>query len=172
VKLVTSIPATVARLGDLVERDVTSDLEIHQESILTLPPIPHEVVAPGTNAAIQRTSFAIDRFVRLINPDPLFSETFVFFGRGLWKLNFTFSHRANFEPVVRDDCSRLSLVNAALGVNVALMLPVESGSAMISGEHTFSLPVDGYSLELFVGAPLGAGGLQRVGVCVVGSKLL
>jgi len=95
--LLSSFPSVLAKIGDLVERDVVSNVEVHQEALFPLLKFHHPLrvgIAPSTNllvvsaslsAQVQQAALAAQQFVDLAVLD-----------RGVWDIVMRTQYTANF----------------------------------------------------------------------------
>jgi len=174
-KFVTDLPALAAKLGDLVEREVTSDLALEQIAFFAMPPLPLERNHPGPTVIVQRSSFIVDFFIHLLNPAAQQSQVMCTLGRGLWELDVHLAFASTFTADVQTELTLVRFVRNA-GDAGRIIGCGGIGGVMVSRDVTRKLIVaevdDLTQIEFFMPAPPAAGN-QSSGFCsIIGSKLL
>jgi len=97
-KLLSALPSLVAKIGDLVQRDVTSDIEIHQEAVFPL------LLMPGVKrpfSAFGLTTILTDStmFRSILSKGASLPSTvtdYLTLGKGVWDLDFVVQYTATF----------------------------------------------------------------------------
>lgn len=97
-RLLTSLPAILGRISDLVDRDVTSDLTVEQTSLMQLPPIPFPYRAFSAQNPIETTHALGFNFTQAASSAAGLNNGAAL-AKGLWHLEFSINFRVNF---VRD----------------------------------------------------------------------
>lgn len=113
-KIVSGTPSALARCHDVVDRNITSNLEVAQETIWALPAIPQILVLDSNTPAARRTSFATSTGDSRNNQ----AANVVFtmaqpLARGLWRIYASGSYTANY------------LVSGGAGLAIELSSPTE-----------------------------------------------
>ncbi|MGH7197996.1 MAG: hypothetical protein ACREH5_04555 [Candidatus Omnitrophota bacterium] len=172
-KITTDIPSQAASAFEIVDRDVTSTVDIHQDALYPVPLLPAELIAPGFAGARQRSSVAVDQYARIINPGAQVANTFISLGRGLWRITGRYSYASNFAGILRLAGGSLAIVNAAKGQNVMVFNAI-AAVGIQTGDFSFDLLADdeNYNLDFFLGAPPAVGNDHQLAIAVVASKYL
>lgn len=130
--LITSIPALIAKISNLVERSVSSNIEVYQEALFPLPPVPEAFRGRDYSTVNPINTSSSEPENGTIAQSTLQSASFVNsgnFARGLWRLSFNINVRTDFArdsalfalaltPQTGLDNTRLIWMNMARGVNV------------------------------------------------------
>lgn len=176
-KIVSNLLSQLGKATDVQLRDITSNLDIAQETILILPEIPgpNDYWGPPTAAQV-RTSFGISRADLLTNGAAL-TFTFCLLTRGLWKFNISGSYNPGAVPVsfVATAGMTVNLRSPApnnVDVPLVWILPDASAITKVFDRTMYVLLTeDGWQLN----AGLGAAAVAQThgyGISILGSKFL
>lgn len=167
-KVVTTRPSDIARSVDIVDRDIGSNLEILQETVFPLPPIPAplDLLAFGTGVVVSR-SFATHYYK--YSENTITSSSNLNLGKGLWRITGNISYSSNFVGVAIDSGFRLQIGN---------FIPVAFFDLVnIQPDGTLHTRVLAFDFDLLIdrdnfviSAYMGAAGLAQYHVASLGMR--
>ena len=143
IQLLTPLPSTIAKLGDLIERDVTSDIEINQEALFPLETIPFPIQTMVRQVTGSYSgSFLLDRFEQITNAAALTGSPVFTLQKGLWIVDIRYSFWCNYSDITLsgfqlglvqpdgqfawfvDERPRLQSVSASVRLKLSVLAPL------------------------------------------------
>ena len=169
-EIVTNALSELAKTGDVNHRNITSTIDIGQETIFQLPPVPRELRHQTSNVVTQRSSFLADDGAAVANAAAL-TTTVTVFGRGLWRIIISYNYLSNYVGNVGTNEFTLFLVDPRLQQN--FLLGLNAGNRQTDGIKTYDmlLTEDGWSL-VSVLAVNGAAQAHGYTLSIMGQKYM
>lgn len=95
-KIVTNILSSLASAVDVVDRDITSNVDVQQQALFPMIAIPHENIDVAGPVVVQRKSFRTTFAQQNTNVGAGTSSKLLLLGRGLWRLKLSLSIFTNY----------------------------------------------------------------------------
>lgn len=97
-RILSSLPAQLAKIQDLIDRDVTSDLTIHQESLIQLPIVPAALRTWSAAGQTISGSAIVTFNARVANAAQVITQVVVLV-KGIWRIRMAVQYFANYVSI-------------------------------------------------------------------------
>jgi len=152
-KLLTGQPAVLAKISDLVDRDVESTVEVHQEALfpLGLMPSPLRVAVAFGATVVQAESCCFTVFQQVTNAGAAAVSTLFLLKRGLWRLRFDVFYTCSVLDFAGTGTRGILIVQpGSQVVELYATLPIV-GTQVLHVERLITLDDDRTTLEIRLG---------------------
>lgn len=177
-KLLSSIPSLIASGTDIVDRDVTGNVEIEQTALLQLPVVPMKhsmfLTSNGAVQGLQSSSFIYPLQVTQSGVNGGLAAQILRLDRGLWELNLYGNYLSNGFVVVNNAPADGFSITIGDGVQTTRILTFQKNGLAVgipfNIKRTFL--VNGFfSIVASVGGT-AVGEIALVDCVIVGNRLL
>lgn len=147
-KVISHRPALLSRLGDLVERNVTSDLEILQTSPFPLIPFPSGFKDTPNLGSLLTESVQFKRIVNVANAAQDLTNLFIL-SKGIWRISWALQYFANYTALTNDGFALYLVTPAGNSYSLVEMRPT-SQNVQVDGDRVISLENDTTIIRYFL----------------------
>ena len=150
-KLLSSLPALIAKITDLVDRTVTSDIEVRQEAFFPLLDLPHTLRTTPLSANVLNASGIITTEATVSNGGA-FSITLCGLTVGVWEIDIQGFYTANWLGLTTDGLViRLMAPGAVIFSNLLFLMPtVQPAGIQFSRRLRITLDRGDLTLQSFL----------------------